>query len=379
MFEYFPDNYGWSLSFMMALGMGAEITELDDICAPLRDAAAAGDEKADLVWLEKWAAGGKRVADSAAKDEKDGHQGAASRKWLRAATYYILGERQVAPKTDVSLEVYRKGLEAFRRGIELGHQEVEFVEVPFEGESFPALFIPAADRANAPCIIHFGGLDAMKEILFMYHADALRDGRVSMLICDHPGIGEAVRFRDLHLTPATEKPAGACLDYLEGRGDVPMDRTGIIALSFGGYFAPRAAALDPRLKFCAAWGAIWNTRACIENCLENATGSVPLLGQFRYVFGVDTDEEAWRLMDECVLEPYIDKLTCPLLVLHGENDRQAPAWTAEKTYEGAVNSVRRDLVMIPRDEIGTEHCQADAVSVAVDILHDWVHDVMPAK
>ena len=33
------------------------------------------------------------------------------------------------------------------------------------------------------------------------------------------------------------------------------------------------------------------------------------------------------------LENVADKITCPLLIVHGENDRQMPLWHAEKTYE----------------------------------------------
>lgn len=41
MFEYFPDNYNWSLATALAIGMGGELTEIDAACKPLRRVAAA--------------------------------------------------------------------------------------------------------------------------------------------------------------------------------------------------------------------------------------------------------------------------------------------------------------------------------------------------
>jgi len=44
------------------------------------------------------------------------------------------------------------------------------------------------------------------------------------------------------------------------------------------------------------------------------------------------------------LEGVADKITYPLLVVHGENDRQVlPLWRAERTIEAAVNSRQREL------------------------------------
>lgn len=375
MFEYFTDNYGWSLSFMMAVGMGAELSELDAICRPLRKHAATPGRAADAAWLHAWSEGARSVAGRAAADEDRGRSRAASRKWLRAAMYSLLAERQTAVKDEESLSVYRDGLTQFARGVAVSGRPVEFVTVPYEGTGLPALFVPARDPATAPCVIHFDGLDVMKELIYLMHADALSEGKLSMLICDHPGVGEAIRLGGLHLTAQTEKPAAACLDYLAGRGDICMERTGIMALSLGGYYAPRAAALEQRLKFCAVWGAIWDLPACVANCMERGTGSVPLLEQFRWVFGLEPGADVTGRIAELTLEPVMDTLTCPIFVLHGENDRQAPSWTAHKTYQAASHSARRDLMVVPSGEPGCEHCQIDSLAVAIDALHGWVLDV----
>ena len=39
MFEYFPNNYTWSLAVMGALNRGGQISEIDEACRPLKEIA----------------------------------------------------------------------------------------------------------------------------------------------------------------------------------------------------------------------------------------------------------------------------------------------------------------------------------------------------
>jgi fermentation-respiration switch protein FrsA (DUF1100 family) len=71
-----------------------------------------------------------------------------------------------------------------------------------------------------------------------------------------------------------------------------------------------------------------------------------------------------------------DKITCPLLIAHGENDRQVPLWHAEKTIEAAVNSPGRKLKVFTLAEGGAEHCQADNNAMVVDYIADWVVEIL---
>jgi fermentation-respiration switch protein FrsA (DUF1100 family) len=69
------------------------------------------------------------------------------------------------------------------------------------------------------------------------------------------------------------------------------------------------------------------------------------------------------------------KISCPLLVLHGENDRQVPVEQAHRTIAAATNAKRRDLRIIPAGEPGDQHCQVDLPSTAIDIIGDWFEGV----
>ena len=250
----------------------------------------------------------------------------------------------------------------------------------YKDTTLPALFVKAETDGPAPCMIHFDGLDVMKELLYLSQLPGeFRRRGVSTLIVDHPGVGEALRMRNLKTFPEVEIPAGAAVDYLETRSDVDPKRIGIIALSLGGYYAPRAAAFEKRLKACVAWGAIWDWWEIRgKRGLDN--GGEPSVSNFgehvAWVFGVDTFEQAMEIAKKFSLADIIDRITCPLLVVHGANDRQVPLWTAEKTYEGAVNSANRKLKVFSIAEGGSEHCSVDNWAINHDYIANWVASVL---
>jgi hypothetical protein len=274
-YEAFPDNYGWSLTTMLALEMGGQISEVDEVCAPLHAVAGSRGKEAEEAWFQSWLRMAERLERLADEDDAAGHRFSASRKWRRATIYYLIAERHLDQKSARKVATYRRALDAFRRFAASTDIPIEFVDVPYEESTLPALFIPAdSAESQPPCMIHFDGLDVMKEIIFFLNGYDLRRRGVSLLIVDHPGVGGALRLNGLHTRFDTEVPAGVCLDYLAARGDVDPSRIGIMALSMGGYYAPRAAAFEKRLACCVAWGGIWDLEACLINCMDEATESV---------------------------------------------------------------------------------------------------------
>jgi dipeptidyl aminopeptidase/acylaminoacyl peptidase len=79
-------------------------------------------------------------------------------------------------------------------------------------------------------------------------------------------------------------------------------------------------------------------------------------------------------LDPLGSDPEDDKITCPLLVIHGENDRQVPLWHAERTIEAAVNSRERELKVCRLADGAAEHCGAHNGPLIVDYMTDWVAD-----
>jgi len=380
MFEYFPGNYVWSLGVMIAIDLGGAMGEIEEACQPLREASKRNDDSAQREWCASWKRLAERIEALALEHERAGQYLSAGRKYIRAGIYYLVAERMLPHRDPQKEVVYQQGLAAFKKGYPLRKEPVEYVEVPYEGKSMPALFVKAPVPGRAPCIVHFDGFDFLKE--FIYHmTDVLEFWRrgISVLIVDHPGVGEALRLRNMYGRYDTEVPAAACVDYLEKRPDVDPKRIGIMGVSLGGYYAPRAAAFEKRFKCCVAWAGSWDFGARVLIRLSRPGGalSVPdFVDQLTWVFGKKTAEEAVSVTNKMTLDGVADKITCPLLIVHGENDRQVPLAEAEKLFAAAVNSPGKKLKVFTFDEGGAEHCQVDNNTMAVDYMADWVAETL---
>ena len=385
MFEYFPNNYTWSLAVTSCLNRGGQISEIDEACRPLKEIAGVkallGDQTQQRAWFESWMKIAERVERLGQSDEAAGHPLSAGRKYLRAGMYYLLAERMPSHKDPRRLDAYKRGIEVFQRGLVCRREPVEYVEVQFGKHKLPAIFSKAPGVGRAPCMVHFDGLDVTKEIIYAGIADEFRRRGVSLLIVDHPGVGAALRLLGLPSGPETEKPAAASVDYLETRTDVDAKRIGIMALSLGGYYAPRAAAFEKRFKCAIAWGAIFDYGKCVADRIGGrGEPSVPGYAEHvNWVFGCDTIEETMKVVNQMTLEGVADKITCPLLIVHGENDRQVPLWHAQRTYDAAVNSPGRELKICRLADGGAEHCGADNGSLVVDYMTDWAAEKLGAS
>jgi dienelactone hydrolase len=379
MFEYFR-SYPSNLAMALALQAGGVISEIDDVCRPFRDIPDNEADRVTVDWAKGWRSLGEKLDRQAKRDEAANHRISAARKYMRGALYYMMAERPLAPADPLKMETYRRGLDASRKGIELSPNAHELVEIPYAGSSLPAIFVPASTPGPAPCVIHFNGLDSIKEFNYLTAAEDWSRRGLACLFVDQPGTGGALRLNKLPAEIESERAAAACIDYLEKRAEVDSSKIGICGISLGGYYAPRAAAFEKRLKFCVAHGAVFD----IDEVLvlrarqgEAYARSVPHFDDhIKWVLGCTTREEVAAMMHRFTLKGVAGKITCPLLIVHGRDDRQVPFDQAHKTYEAAVNSSNRKLVVLGPEDGGVEHCSVDNLPLATDLMADWILDTM---
>lgn len=379
MYTYFGD-YPSDLSLNMALDMGASLDEIDRVCNPLVRASFASEAAATSAFFSAWVEGGQRLYDAAQADEQAGHLLSASAKYRRACIMTLTGERMLPHADPERHRAYDMVLDSFRRYVETGRVKCEFVQVPYGDSYLPALFVGASSPGPSPAMVHFNGLDGIKEFLYFSGiGNAMADRGVSMLIVDNPGVGEALRKLNLHNSAEAEIPAAACIDYLEGRSDVDPDRIGFIALSLGGFHAVRAPAFEPRIKCSIAWGANFDWGRAMRDRVAGGGNqkSVPhFFEHVMWVLGAETIDEVLKIAEGFTLENVAEKVTVPILIVHGEKDIQVPVEKARMTYEACVNSPARTLRIFTAEEGGEQHCQIGNMNIGVDFMADWASDVL---
>lgn len=376
MFMYFPTNYVWSLAVVATLNNGGFIDEVDRACKPVLEAAKNGDDAGTEELYAAWVAVADRLIASAESDLTRGRVIGAADKFYRSSLYVSQSERLQSPTWAGRTAAYQKSMDLLARHLELSGSRVRRVEIPYEGTSLPGYFMPAEGvDGPAPTIIQWNGLDSTKEMMFYSGFPQMLARRgIATLMVDTPGSGEALRMRGLTARVDTEAWAAACLDFLETVPEVDSDRVGIVGWSLGGYYAPRAAAFEKRLTLAVAWGANHNW-AEVQEGRRSREGENPVPHYWEHVFwvwGVDSIEEFMRVTAGMHLNGVAEQITVPLLVTHGQGDRQINVKYAHQTYEQAIASPKRELRIFDDPEGGTEHISIDNMPYVAGYIADWI-------
>jgi alpha-beta hydrolase superfamily lysophospholipase len=375
-FEYFPGNFMWSQGMMMAIEMapwgGGAFAEAHQVGRRLM--GRVGDNEA---WYEEWSRQAERIEALADAEAAGGHSVTAGGLYQRASTYHFLAERFLSPADPRKNVSYRRVLRCFREAARRRMERLQWVDVPYEGGSLAAHFLPPEGEPPYRAMVFFDGLDIAKEIITPFGATELARRGVACLVVDGPGQGESLRLRGLPSRFDYEVPAAAAVDYLVSRGDVDPGRIGLMAISLGGYYAPRAAAFEKRFKICVAWGAhfdyhaVWLRRRQVMEA-GGSTASAPSF-QLPWVLGVADMDAAMEKLRRYTLDGVAERIECPLLVVHGANDSIVPVEMAHRLYEAAGSRVK-ELKVFTADETGSEHCMEDNRQLGAAWVADWIAD-----
>ena len=378
--DHFPGNFLWSNAALACKGMApygvVAMDEIDRIAETLK-----GRQGEPGAWQEVWCAMAAQIEKTADVEAARGHNRTAGNYYLRAGNYYYTGERFIPPG-EVKIAVGRNAYRCFREGLTRRHAEIDFVEVPYEGTTLPALFMKAPGVSlRAPTVVIFNGMDNCKEMSIIFAGLEFAKRGMHTLAIDGPGQGETLRFRGIHSRYDYEVPGKAAYDYVAQRADVDPARVVIMGYSFGGYYSARIAAFEKRYAAAVAMTALhWDLAAWQQRIKEKAQAEGNKVAQsnfqFQWVVGA-ADADGGIEMAKCFrLQEVAHQITMPFLVTHGANDRVVPAENAQKLYD-AVGSQRKTLRVFTADDGGAEHAHVDNRQVGMDFVADWIADNLP--
>lgn len=384
MFKYFETNYVWSLAVAAANEMGAKIGEIEAMCRPLADIAKEGDDPGTAAFLASWEQGGDNLLALAEEDKAAGHLFSAGDKLNRAAIYYITAERMQAHSYAPRKALYAKFLNTFQEGMQLAKEPCERVEIPYQNGIIAGLYTHAEGvTGEAPCLVVINGLDSTKEMVYRagLFPQLLAKRGISSLFIDQPGTGEALRLHGLTAVVETEQWASKVVDYLEQRPDVDAKKIGLLGVSLGGYYCPRAVAFEPRFALGVVWGANHNWGEMQKRRLQReGENPVPHYWEHvRWVWGAKDMDEFMDIAQHVHLNGVLQNIRVPFLVTHGEADKQIPLEYAHQSYDQLVNSPDRELKIFTQREGGVQHSSLDNTANAGAYIADWIAERFQGK
>jgi 2,6-dihydroxypseudooxynicotine hydrolase len=179
-------------------------------------------------------------------------------------------------------------------------------------------------------VILIPGLDSTKEEFFHWEDVFLVRGMATLSL-DGPGQGET-GFQ-LDIRPDYEAAVGAILDAVSarGQGDVDLERVGAAGVSLGGYYAPRAAAFEQRIRAVAGVSGPYDFAANWDG-LPSLTRET-----IQHHTGASTPDEARERAAALSLAGVAEKIGQPCLVITGRHDRLIPWEDTRRIAEEAPN------------------------------------------
>lgn len=371
--EQFPGNFQWSNALLVCKGMApygvVSLAELDRIVADLADCEVTGDN-----WFRVWSEVGRANEKLAQVAEGQGASLTAGLHYMRAGNYLYTGERFLLPGPEKE-EAGRHAFDCYRSGFRLKFPQVETVELPYGDQTLPALFMPAQNAdPKAPCVIIFNGMDNCKEMSILFAGLDFSARGIHTLAVDGPGQGETMRLRKIHARPDYEVPAAAAIDWLTARSDVDADRIAVLGYSFGGYYAARIAAKEPRISAAIALTAgHWDFAGFQREAREKAKVEQKAVAQpnfqFQWVVGAPDPDSALAIAEQFSVKNVAHEIYCPFLVTHGADDRVVPVANARKLFE-AIQSEDKTLKILEGN--GSSHAHVDDRPVGIALAADWL-------
>jgi pimeloyl-ACP methyl ester carboxylesterase len=362
---------------MRVLGAAQEGASTISECFQAGTRIVPGD---DETWYSEWKSLGHRNQERAEVALAGGFIQTARDNWLRAANYFRSAEFFLHHDDPRRLELLDLiegcSVEYMRRMDPAG----ERVKVPYEtGAQLDAYFLRAPYALDKhPVVICFGGLDEFKdELLHEMTRHAFARG-LSLLLVDLPGQGGTLRRQKLTARADTEVPVGACIDYLEARGDVDADRIALYGASLGGYYAPRAASFEHRLKAVVSDGVIWHLPRSFKSA--NYQPDRIVVRHAHWVFGVPgegTQEGIAALeakFEDFVLEGVQHQIRCPYLITEGECDFVGFKYAVEAYEYSKAHGQEVTFKVFTTEETGAAHCQIDNPTLGMEYICDWLAD-----
>ena len=307
-------------------------------------------------WAPNWREVGRMHEELGVEAESRGRLLTAAQAYQRAAWLYHLGKFLWFEDPAVHGELRDRSVDVYRRALPHLDPPAERMEIPFEGHFIPGN-LRRATTTSPPLVIIVPGLDSSKEELFAIEQDFLRR-RMATLTIDGPGQSEnSVHFA---IRPNWETVITPLLDHLAGRElGVDQGRVGLVGISMGGIYGPRAAAHDKRVRALVALAAPYNLGECWDALNPLTRGG--------YVFYTKSADEAEAMSKAhgLNLEGVLHDVTQPILVIHGAKDRLFPPAQAERIAREAPNAT---LVMYPE---GNHVCNNIAYKYR-PLMADWM-------
>ncbi|ROU00346.1 alpha/beta hydrolase family protein [Histidinibacterium lentulum] len=342
----------WSHRFV---ANGVPLADFQDVTGALTDWDG---------WCAAWVARGAVHEDLARAAEDGGHLRSAAEHWTTAGVCHHFGKFLFVHRPEEMRAAHLRAVAA--RNAALPHLDLPGVrvEIPWGGHVLYGNLRRPRGVERPPVVVMVMGLDSAKEEMHT-NEQVFLDRGLATLAFDGPGQGEAEYDMPIH--PAYEEPVRAVVDWIETRADLDAARVAVWGVSLGGYYAPRAAGFEPRLKACVSLTGPFDFAEAFDRAppLTRAAFTARCFAR--------TEAEAREVAAAMTLAEAAPRIACPTYIVGGALDRVLPPDHAARLAGAVAGPVVLNMI-----EDGTHVANNRPYKYRTQVA-DWLADILAAR
>ncbi|MFZ2656217.1 MAG: alpha/beta hydrolase [Victivallales bacterium] len=369
--------FGWVLGNIS--GGGCEIGEALNVAGKVKD----GDPKS---WQDEWEKMAILIEARAEKSLAAGHKISAGDAYKRACVCYRAALVSMMPDNPKFKTLAAKARSCLQTAGKLCDPQIEYLEIPFENTVLPGYFIKA-DKNGGKCrtLIMIGGGETFAEDNYFYIGQQTVKRGYNFLTVDIPGQG-TLPVEKHFFRYDTEVPMKAVLDYACSRPEIDQEKLAVFGISNGGYFVPRAAMFDKRIKAVVVSAAVVDNYRMFKQ-MPFATDTQEQIDKWpafkksivsvvTWRWGLDPSDVRGQVEKNVKFQFDPSKVACPFLILIGEGEyANKETIRQQKECMDGLPGPNKKFVVTPLSEGASEHCINLNRSLMGQVVFDWLDDV----
>lgn len=348
-----------------------------------------------------------KFGDTCKKSAEDclakGHKVSARDAYLRAGNYYFGATYclDASPKPERFRDIWKTHRECWKNAANLMEFDYEEYNIPYEGRSLPGFFLKQkGDNSPRPLFIFNNGSDGSIIDMWIMGGAAAIDRGYNVLTFDGPGQGASLFLNNLYFRYDWEKVITPVIDSIIDRPEVDENNIVLLGVSQAGYWVPRAAAFEKRLRAIVADPGVvdvstsWfehlpkelislldagDKRSFNEAMSEGSKESPGMMSVFNFrsrPYGTNDPFDVYTAVRKYNLKDVADKIECHTIITDPDDEQFWPG-QSEELYN--MLKCPKELVKFTEAEGANFHCEPKAKMLWEQRIFDRLDEITGNK
>jgi len=342
-------------------------------------------------WYTVWSGFAEQIASLACESDPIGARDCYFRatEYMRQALFFLRANLSDPRIRDGSEKIQRW----FSKAIKEERWDIRPISSPYMG------YFGRAGGGTRPLVIIIGGYDSVAEELYFTGGYAALERGYHTLFFDGPGQGHALYQKGEVMRPDWENVIAGAIDWAAAQDGVDPNAIALIGHSLGGYFAPRSASSEHRLKavvanpgqmnllrsashffpgelwdrFCASDARAFNSE--IERAMERNKSFGFKVASRMSAHDATSPYEWVESLASYTLEGRAERITCPTLICES-GEEHLSSGSAKALFKALT--CEKELIRFTKDEGAGDHCEALAQALLMTKIFNWLGQHLPS-